>query len=92
MHIRVLFRVAQNLIGEPARITFLRRGLVWQRIGKDPFPFFSSRSLLFPIFLSAVGVRFSGFGSGVLTSLFFLRHRYQGVVQSFLVGGSSNLF
>ena len=31
LHIRFLFCVAQNLIGEPARITFLRRGLVWQK-------------------------------------------------------------
>lgn len=31
LHIRFLFHVAQNLIGEPARITFLRRGLVWQK-------------------------------------------------------------
>ena len=40
--------------------------------------FFSSRSLLFPISLSGVGVRFSGFGSGVLSSLFFLRQRGAG--------------
>jgi hypothetical protein len=39
-----------------------------------PFSLFlSSCSLLFPIFLSGVGVRFSGFGFGVLPSLFFLR-------------------
>ncbi len=45
----------------------------WSDSAGVPLSALASFSLLFPIFLSGVGVRFSGFGFGVLSSLFFLR-------------------
>ena len=65
----------QNLTQYSAFATF-HSGTQWVGKIENPacaisllFPF----SSLFPISLSGVGVRVSGFGSGVLPSLFFLR-------------------